>query len=127
MPRKRNPRPQPPTPQELKALIDQMDWAGQNNLLQLFLLDPKSEIGKSIRAYLAAFVQSQIAAEQAAGYGVGQVDPEALLTTDETEKEAMRRLGKPSIGAVKQAKHRAKQRLAEALKSIPPIVSVVKT
>jgi hypothetical protein len=60
--------------------------------------------------------------EEEAGIALGEVDPEELLTRNETLKEAKKRLGKKSDGAVKQARHRAKQRMAK-VKYTSPIVS----
>src|SRR5262245_43592920 len=52
----REPDRQPvPTPEEVKALADRLDWAGQTNLLYLFLSDKQSIIGKKVLALLGTF------------------------------------------------------------------------
>jgi hypothetical protein len=111
-----------PTPEEVKALIDAQDWNWQTNLWFLLIKDPQSIIGGKVRTYLALREVRINRLEEVAGLAPGDVDPERLLSTKESLKEAKKRLGKKTVNAVKQAKHRAKERMAK-LKSTMPAVT----
>jgi hypothetical protein len=112
----------PPTPEKVKALIDAQDWAWQQRLWRLFLLDPNSQIGGNVRSLLGARQVVIDRLEQAAGLGLGDIDPEELLNREETLKQAKKRLRKKTVGAVKQAKHRAKKRMAKLKHTMPGVV-----
>jgi hypothetical protein len=111
-----------PTPEEIKALIDAQDWVWQGRLYQLLIRDPNSQIGNTIMGLLATSWVRIDRLEALAGIAQGTIDPEELLTRDETLKEAAKRLGKKNTNAVKQARHRAKERMAK-LKHTTPIVT----
>jgi hypothetical protein len=107
-----------PTPEQVKALADRMDWAGQHTLLQLFLLDKQSGIGKAILAMLSIQQAGKEYLERRAGLTPEDIDPHKLLSTEETDKMAKKRTGKKSVNAVRQERHRAKKRLQQSL--LPP-------
>jgi hypothetical protein len=114
------PRPAP-TPAEVKALTDEMDWQGQHNLLQLYLADERSLIGGSILGLLATFQARAEYLERLAGIAPEQVDPEGLLHTDESDKELRKRTGRKSTDAVKTARQRVKKNLRKAV--LPPFTA----
>jgi hypothetical protein len=98
-----------PTPESAKALADSLDHAGQHNFILLCLQDPKSHIGGWIRGVMTCALQRAEHLEKLAGIAPGDIDPEELLSRKETLQQASKRLGK-SKNAIKQARHRAKQR-----------------
>jgi hypothetical protein len=104
------PPPVAPSAEQVKALIDQMDWAGQSNLFHLLLADRKSHLGYLIRALARMIIHYKAELEKALGLAPEDMDPDKVLTTDETLKEAKKRLRAKSVGAVKQQRHRAKQK-----------------
>jgi hypothetical protein len=112
----RTPDPQPaPTPEELKALIDRLDGVRQAKLLNLLQSDPESIIGQAFRN-LSYLHQAGIASlGGAVGLDPEVVDPDELLTRVETDKEAKKRTKKSSVGAVRQARHKARKRQEKAM------------
>jgi hypothetical protein len=115
MPRKHKSAAPPPAPRsasEVKPLIDALDNCEQFNLFALLMADPKSHIGKLIMSGLQMSLHYQIIAEEELGLAPEDMDPLKVLSTAETLKEAKRRLGKRgrSTGAVKQLRHRAKEK-----------------
>jgi hypothetical protein len=113
--------PPTPTPEEVKALIDKQDWVWQERLWQLLLTDPNSHMGRNVLSLLASQQVRIDLLEALNGIGLGDIDPEELLSRKESLKQAAKRLGKDR-NAVKQARHRARQRLAK-LKSTMPVVT----
>jgi hypothetical protein len=112
----------PPIPEEVKALADMLDRGGQFNFLLLCLADNDCHIGNLVKAIgLHAFVRLDHL-EDLAGIALGDIDPEGLLNKKESLKKAGKRLGL-NTNATKQARHRAKERMAK-LKSTMPIVSI---
>jgi hypothetical protein len=111
-----------PTPEDIKACIDAQDWVWRERLWQLFLADPNLHIGNNVLSLLAPSWVSISRLEDLAGLGLGAIDPEGLLNREETLKEAAKRLGKKNTNAVKQARHRAKERMA-SLKHTMPVVT----
>jgi hypothetical protein len=107
-----------PTPEQVKALTDQMDWVGQNHLLQLFMEDEQSIIGKTILAKITVVQKKAEHLERLAGIAPEQIDPQKLLTTEETDKEAKKRTRRKSTHAVKTARYKAKERLKRTV--LPP-------
>jgi hypothetical protein len=109
------------TAEQLKALIDAQDWVVQTRLYQLFVEDRNSVIGRAILSMLAYHHVRIDRLEVEAGLGLGDIDPEELLSRKESLKEAKRRLGKTSTGAVKAARHRAKERQAKLKRTMPSV------
>jgi hypothetical protein len=126
--RKSEPKVQPQqptegvTPEQIKAVIDAQDWVWQARLFQLLLSDPNSQTGQKILALFAAPQVHIARLEEAAGLAPGDIDPEGLLQRDESLKRAAKRLGK-GTNAVKQARHRAKERMTK-LKATMPVVTM---
>jgi hypothetical protein len=116
--RQSKPRAEPLTPEQVKALADQLDWAGQTRLHDLFVADPKSTVGAVIRTHREHFYRERQLLEQRLGIAPGQIDPEGLLTTVETDKQAMKRTGRKSTDAVKTARHKARKKIDE--EAVPP-------
>jgi hypothetical protein len=112
------PAPTAPTPESAKAIVDSFDHAGQFAFFVLCLQDQRSRFGGMLRGMLACERQRIEHLEKLAGIALGDIDPEELLTTKETLREASERLGK-NENAIKQARHRARQRMQKLL-SIPP-------
>jgi hypothetical protein len=112
---------------EAKARIDALPWGVGSCLFQLLLADPGSPFGARLRAFLTAARARVELLERETGLAPDAADPQQLLGGDETLKQQRKRLGKPSVGAVKQAKHRAKaerRRVLSRLKATTPPVSV---
>jgi hypothetical protein len=130
--RKRAPEA-PPTPEQIKALIDAQDWAWQGRLCQLLVSDPNSAVGRNVAALFNHFQVRIDRLEELAGIAADQVDPKGVLEINpgsgksETLKVAKKRLGLPSTGAVKQLRDRAKKRKAQTLARVKHTTPVVST
>jgi hypothetical protein len=118
MPRKQSP---PATPDEMAAhvLAQPDDW--QRSFLHLLLAKPASHIARLVAGVLWQSEALIERLEAEASLSPEAIDPEGLLPGPEhvdgqgelhkeTLKAAKKRLGKPSTAAVKQARHRAKNR-----------------
>jgi hypothetical protein len=108
----------PATPEEALALVNSQGWVWQARFLQLLLADPHSQVGRTVLAMMATQQAAKEYLEQCAGLTPEQYDPHHLLSTDETDQEAMRRTGKASVGAVRVERHKAKKRRQQSL--LPP-------
>jgi hypothetical protein len=121
----------PPSPEDIKALIDSQDLPWKSQLLALFLGDPKSFLGNFVLSTLAAQMAHIERLEAMAGLAPQNIDPCRVLSTldsqrpgkKETLKAAKKRLGLPSAGAIKQLRHKAKERLRRLRDSMPPVVT----
>jgi hypothetical protein len=112
-------------PEALKALLDAQSWECQARFFQLCLIDRESAIGHRILSILACLHERVRRLEELAGIGEGDIDPQQLLGGTESLKEAKGRLARPTTGAVKQLRHRQKQKVARqraALKYSMPAV-----
>jgi hypothetical protein len=118
MARRKSKSEEPPTAEQVKALADQLSDLGQHRLYQLFVFDPASRVGALFRTALSHFYNERVEVERKLGVAPGQIDPEGLLTTAETDKQAKKRTRRKSTNAVKTARHKLRRKVEEA--AVPP-------
>jgi hypothetical protein len=108
----------PPTPEEVKALADKLGRSGQFNFLIQCLKDENCHVGNFIKALIKIDFDKTEYLEKLAGLSPADIDPDGLLSTVETDKEAKKRTKRQTEGAVRKARHDAKKRRERSM--LPP-------
>jgi hypothetical protein len=117
-------KPKPPALEEVEALANRLSKDDQIALARRFMANPDSWLGNYFLTILRHEMNERERLEIRLGIlpepmgKPSQIDPDGLLTTDETDKEAKKRTGLKSTNAVKTARYKARKKIeAEA---VPP-------